>query len=97
MMFGIEKKTGSVTEFVEDLYKSSDKMVLHDKIEGTLVRTLYDQYRMFCMEKDARILSVRKFSEKVKSEYVLDTERCTTRSEIDGGKVEYQLRFVKRE
>lgn len=96
-MFGIEKKTGSVTEFVEDLYKSSDKMVLHDKIEGTLVRTLYDQYRMFCMEKDARILSVRKFSEKVKSEYVLDAERCTTRSEIDGGKVEYQLRFVKRE
>lgn len=97
MMFGIEKKTGSVTEFVEDFYKSSDKMILHDMIEGTLVRTLYDQYRMFCMEKDARILSVRKFSEKVKSEYVLNAERCTTKSEIDGGKVEYQLRFVRRE
>ena len=97
MMFGIEKKTGSVTEFLEDFYGSADKTILHDKIDGMLVKTLYEEYKKFCYGKGVKILSVRKFSEKVKSEYVLDAERCTTRSEIDGGKVEYQLRFVKRE
>lgn len=96
-MFGIEKKTGSVTEFLEDFYGSADKTILHDKIDGMLVKTLYEEYKKFCYGKGVKILSVRKFSEKVKSEYVLDAERCTTRSEIDGGKVEYQLRFVKRE
>lgn len=95
-MFEI-KKTGSVTEFVEDLYNSSDKMVLHDKIEGTLVGMLYDQYKAFCFERGARMLSTRGFVKKIEDEYTLTTERCTARSEAEGGRIEYRLRFVKRE
>ena len=97
MMFCFRKEVGSVTEFLEGFYGSADKTILHDKIDGMLVKTLYEEYRKFCDGKGVKTLSVRKFSEKVKSEYVLDAERCTTRSEIDGGKVEYQLRFIKRE
>ena len=97
MMFGIEKKTVTVAEFVEDFYKSSDKVVLHDKIEGTLVRTLYDQYKAFCFENGAKMLSARGFAKKIEDEYTLTTERCTVRSEAEGGKIEYRLRFVKRE
>lgn len=97
MMFGMVKKAGSVTEFVEDFYKSSDKVVLHDKIEGTLVKILYDMYIDFCREKGTRGLSVRAFVKNVESEYTLSAERCTVRSEIEGGKTEFQMRFVKRE
>lgn len=96
-MFCFRKEVGSVTEFLEDFYGSADKTILHDKIDGMLVKTLYEEYRKFCDGKGVKALSVRKFSENVKSEYVLDAERCTTRSEIDGGKVEFQLRFIKRE
>lgn len=97
MMFCFKKEVGSVTGFLEGFYGSADKTILHDKIEGMLVKTLYEEYRKFCCEKGVKCLSVRKFTEKVKSEYVLNAERCTTKSEIDGGKVEFQLRFVKRE
>ena len=96
MMFEI-KKTGSVTEFVEDFYKSSDKVVLHDKIEGMLVGTLYDMYRAFCIENGMKMLSQRGFVKRIEDEYTLTTERCTVRSEAEGGRIEYRLRFVKRE
>lgn len=96
-MFGTEKKAVTVEEFIEDFYKSSDKMILHDKIEGMLVRTLYDMYIDFCREKGTKGLSARGFAKRIEDEYALTTERCTVRSEAEGGKIEYRLRFVKRE
>lgn len=88
---------GSVTEFMEEYYGSADKTVLHGRIEGTMVCILYEAYQKFCERKDAKVLSLRKFIEGVKTEYVLTTERVDVQSECDKDKAGAQLKFVKRD
>lgn len=75
-------------EFLKETYGES----VAEGLNGVLVSVVYDSYKNYCMDKGSKVLSVRKFSEKIRNEFPLTTEKVKV---VIEDKAQYRMRFVE--
>lgn len=85
------KKQEAFMDFLEERFDSTDKNVIPAQLDGYMVGDLYNDYKDFCYNGGGRPLSIRKFSEKIRNEYNLNTVKIHTYQE--DGKPTYRMRF----
>ena len=68
-------------------------MLIPDKLNGEMIREVYDAYKEYNINGGGKSLSIRKFSEKIRNEFALTTEKVRTMQ--DDGKPTYRMKFAK--
>ena len=87
------KKQEGLMDFFEERYGTSDKLLIPDKLNGEMIRDVYDAYKEYNINGGGKSLSIRKFSEKIRNEFALTTEKVRTMQ--DDGKPTYRMKFAK--
>lgn len=64
-----------VTDFLIDLYGVDKVKDIRKSLDGVIIRDLYQMYTDFVTETGGKPLSQRKFSERIRNEYRLSTDR----------------------
>ena len=88
------KKQDALMDFIEQSYGTSDKSVIADKFHLEYAGELYEEYKAYVLQSGGRPVSIRKFTEKVRNEFTLDTEKVRT-VQFNGNPT-YRVRFVKQ-
>lgn len=87
------KKQEGLMDFFEEYFGTSDKLLIPDKLNGVMIREIYDAYKDYNINGGGKSLSIRKFSEKIRNEFSLTTEKVRTMQE--DGKPTYRMKFAK--
>ena len=64
-----------VTDFLIDLYGVDKAKDIRKSLDGVVIRDLYQMYTDFVSETGGKPLSQRKFSERIRNEYRMTTDR----------------------
>lgn len=65
----------SLMDFLEDYLGSSTREDVPDLLDGQVVRDLYLEYKQYVQDTGGSPLSQRRFSEKIRNEYGMQTEK----------------------
>lgn len=89
------KKQEGMMDFFEEFYGTSDKLSVSRHLNGAMIGDLYDSYKLYCANGGGKPLSIRKFSEKIRNEFSLKTEKVRTVQ--PNGQPTYRMKFVKEQ
>lgn len=87
------KAQDSIMDYFEYKYSTSEPLIVRDKLEGEYLNGIYDEYRSFTSDGGGKAFSKRKFAEKVRNEYQIETVK--TRGVQENGKPTNVMMFVK--
>lgn len=80
-------------DFLEASMGTSDRNIVSDKLDGCMVKDLYADYREYVDQTGGKPLSTRKFSEKIRNEFRMETEKV--RGFQENGAPTNRMRFIK--
>lgn len=87
------KTQDSIMDYFEYKYSTSEPVIVTDKLHGEYLNSIYDEYRAFTADGGGKAFSKRKFSEKVRNEYQVETVKV--RGQQENGKPTNMMMFVK--
>lgn len=87
------KKQEGLMDFFEEYFGTSDSQRLPAMLDGIMAQEIYESYKNYCTNGGGKPLSIRKFTEKVRNEFAMDTSKERVISEE--GKPTHRLVFKK--
>ena len=83
----------ALMDFLEASLGTSDRNIVSDKLDGWMVKDLYADYKQYVDQTGGKPLSTRKFSEKIRNEFRMETEKV--RGFQDNGAPTNRMMFIK--
>ena len=80
-------------DFFEEYLGSNEVSQVPDLLDGVVAQDMYESYRNYCTNGGGKALSIRKFTEKVRNEFAMETAK--ERRYSDEGKPTHRLVFKK--
>lgn len=87
------KKQEGLMDFFEEYLGSNEVSQVPDLLDGVVAQDMYESYRNYCTNGGGKALSIRKFTEKVRNEFAMETAK--ERRYSDEGKPTHRLVFKK--
>ena len=88
------KTQDSIMDFIDQRFNTVEPEVICDRIEGSYLSEIYDDYRAMTMDGGGKAFSKRKFLEKLRNEFGLEIEKV--RSTKEDGKPTNLMVFKRR-
>lgn len=88
------KRQDAVMDFLEERFGTSLKSLIPSRIDGWLVDDLYTEYSECCKRGGGKPMSSRKFSEKIRNEYIMNT--VTVHTYKEDGSPTTKRQYVKK-
>lgn len=87
------KKQEGLMDFFEEHLGTNDAKAVPNLLDGVQAQEIYESYKNYCTNGGGKPLSIRKFTEKVRNEFAMDTAKIRVVSEYD--KPTHRLVFKK--
>ena len=85
------KKQEGLMDFLEEYLGTSDARSVPKLLDGVMAQDIYESYKNYCTNGGGKPLSIRKFSEKIRNEFAMDTSK--ERAYSEDGKPTHRLVF----
>lgn len=87
------RRQDSLMDFFEEYLGTSDKHFIPDKLDGLMVREIWAKYDEYSLRSGGRGIGYKRFAEKVRNEYAMNT--VAVRTHQDNDKPTNRMMFVK--